>query len=97
MVDRVDMHGIVSLLRGVPIRMDDSDLAKSAEEINRMPPTWLPDVWHLKNYAEAWLKPESTFQRYFVNTVIIAGVGTALQLLVCADRFCYYTFYISWS
>ncbi|MZQ86547.1 ABC transporter permease subunit [Paenibacillus sp. 5J-6] len=56
---------------------------KSAEEINRMPPTWLPEVWHLKNYAEAWLKPESTFQRYFVNTVIIAGVGTALQLLVC--------------
>lgn len=56
---------------------------KSAEEINRIPPTLLPELWLFKNYAAAWLKPESTFEQYFINTVIIAGVGTALQLLVC--------------
>ncbi|MBW7460026.1 carbohydrate ABC transporter permease, partial [Paenibacillus sepulcri] len=56
---------------------------KTGEEINRLPPTMLPEVWNFKNYPEAWMKPESTFQRYFINTVIIAGLGTALQLLVC--------------
>ncbi|MCU6791002.1 carbohydrate ABC transporter permease [Paenibacillus sp. WQ 127069] len=56
---------------------------KSAVEINRMPPTVLPELWQFQNYAAAWLKPESTFEQYFINTVIIAGIGTALQLLVC--------------
>ncbi|MEK3721464.1 carbohydrate ABC transporter permease [Paenibacillus sp. FSL H8-0034] len=56
---------------------------KSAVEINRMPPTVLPELWQFHNYAAAWLKPESTFEQYFINTVIIAGIGTALQLLVC--------------
>jgi len=49
-----------------------------------MPPTLLPEVWHAHNYAEAWMKPESTFGKYFFNTVIIAGLGTFLQMVICA-------------
>ncbi|NHN29026.1 carbohydrate ABC transporter permease [Paenibacillus agricola] len=56
---------------------------KTGEEINRLPPTLLPEVWNFKNYVDAWLKPESTFKQYFINTLIIAGIGTLLQLLVC--------------
>lgn len=56
---------------------------KSNAEINMMPPTIIPLEWHPQNYATAWNKPESTFGRYFLNTVIIAGFGTALQLAVC--------------
>ncbi|MCL6457995.1 MAG: hypothetical protein K6T85_08310, partial [Gorillibacterium sp.] len=55
---------------------------KTGEEINRMPPTFLPEVWNFKNYVEAWMKPESTFQRYFINSFVISGLGTVLQLLV---------------
>lgn len=57
---------------------------KSQAEINLMPPTVLPQQWHPRNYAEAWMKPESTFGRYFVNTIIVAGLGTAVQVAVCA-------------
>lgn len=56
---------------------------KSMAEVNLAPPTLLPREWHPENYLEAWLKPESTFGRYFLNSLILAGVGTALQLLVC--------------
>ncbi|MFD0681304.1 MULTISPECIES: carbohydrate ABC transporter permease [unclassified Paenibacillus] len=56
---------------------------KTAEEINRMPPTLIPELWNFRNYTDAWNKPESTFGQYFVNTIIVAGLGTALQLLIC--------------
>jgi len=56
---------------------------KSNAEINMMPPTIVPLEWHPSNYQSAWMKPESTFGRYFYNTFIVAGLGTALQLLVC--------------
>lgn len=56
---------------------------KSAQEINLMPPIFFPKEWLLDNYVQAWMKPESTFGRYFWNTIIVAGLGTLLQLLVC--------------
>lgn len=56
---------------------------KTAEEINRMPPVILPQQLMFDNYVEAWVKPESTFGRYFLNTVVVAGLGTALQLFIC--------------
>ncbi len=56
---------------------------KSAEEINRMPPTVWPQDWQFSNYVHAWTKPESGFGRYFGNTLIVAGIGTLLQLAVC--------------
>ncbi|MCI3927205.1 carbohydrate ABC transporter permease [Paenibacillus sp. TRM 82003] len=56
---------------------------KSNAEINMMPPTIIPLEWHPSNYQSAWMKPESTFGRYFYNTFIVAGLGTALQLIVC--------------
>ncbi|NBD22975.1 carbohydrate ABC transporter permease [Paenibacillus glycinis] len=56
---------------------------KTADEINLMPPDFFPHAWMVKNYAEAWMKPESTFARYFWNTIVVAGLGTALQLIIC--------------
>jgi len=56
---------------------------KDLTEINRIPPTLLPQSWHPENYATAWNKPESTFGRYFLNSAIIAIGGTALQMF-CA-------------
>lgn len=56
---------------------------KSAEEINRMPPIFFPHEWLFDNFVHAWMKPESTFGRYFWNTIIVAGFGTLLQLIIC--------------
>jgi multiple sugar transport system permease protein len=56
---------------------------KTAGEINMMPPNILPAHWLWGNYVHAWNKPESTFGAYFYNTVIIAGLGTLLQMVIC--------------
>lgn len=57
---------------------------KSLAESNRFPPTLLPAVWEWQNYREAWVGPPGTLGRYLWNTIIIAGVGTAGQLVVCS-------------
>ncbi|XQY92159.1 carbohydrate ABC transporter permease [Metabacillus sp. HB246100] len=57
---------------------------KTQTEINLMPPTLIPMEWQvIQNYTDAWMKPESTFSRYFINTIIIAGFGSLVQLLIC--------------
>lgn len=57
---------------------------KSLAESSRFPPTLLPEVWDWENYREAWAGPPGTLGRYLWNTIIIAGSGTAGQLLVCS-------------
>lgn len=57
---------------------------KTQFEALAYPPTFLPKVWHLSNYADAWQLPgpwPGGFPRYFVNTVFIAGATTAGSLL----------------
>lgn len=56
---------------------------KTQEEINLIRPSILPEVWQFQNYIKAWFTPESTFGKYFINTIIVAGLGTLLELLVC--------------
>jgi multiple sugar transport system permease protein len=56
---------------------------KSRAEINMMPPSFFPAEWLFENYVRAWMKPESTFGRYFWNTIVVAGLGTAVQLAIC--------------
>lgn len=55
---------------------------KSVRESNLFPPTFLPQTWHPENYWLAWTTPPSTLGRYFLNSVVIATVGTGLQVLV---------------
>jgi multiple sugar transport system permease protein len=55
---------------------------KTVQESNLFPPTLLPRVWHVQNYWQAWVTPPSTLGRYFLNSLVIAGVGTGLQLLI---------------
>ena len=55
---------------------------KSATESNLFPPTVIPREWHPENYVLAWTTPPSTLGRYFLNSVIISTVGTALQLVL---------------
>jgi multiple sugar transport system permease protein len=53
---------------------------KSFAEVNLSPPTLYPHSWQFSNYPDAFTRPPSGFGRYFLNTTIVAGVGTGLQL-----------------
>ncbi len=55
---------------------------KSMAEVNLSPPTILPSEWHPENYIEAWVRPESTFARYFFNSALLAFAGTAAQVAI---------------
>jgi multiple sugar transport system permease protein len=57
---------------------------KSVEESNRFPPTIWPEVWQPENYARAWNAPPSTLGRYLLNSTVIAVLGTAIQVVICA-------------
>ncbi len=51
-------------------------------EVYQFPPKFLPSVFHWSNFAEAMtLQP---FGRFFLNTLIVAAVSVAGQLLFCA-------------
>ena len=55
---------------------------KTPEELLKLPPTWLPERPTLGNYRR--LFDELDFPRYFGNSVIIAGVTTASNLVFCS-------------
>lgn len=57
---------------------------KTIADGNRFPPAFLPREWDVANFREAWLAPPGTLGRYFVNTVIVALVGTVGQVVVCS-------------
>lgn len=57
---------------------------KTTLESNSYPPQIFPSHLHWQNYENAWNAPPGTLGRYFVNTVIVALVGTAGQLIVCS-------------
>lgn len=54
---------------------------KTFQEVNLSPPSLLPSDPQWRNYADAWTRPPSGFGRYFLNSLIVASVGTVLQLL----------------
>ncbi len=56
---------------------------KNIAESNAYPPNFLPEVWQPQNYLAAWQKPPNTLGRYVVNSLVIASVGTGLQVLIC--------------
>ena len=57
-----------------------SSSLKTFQEVNLSPPTMLPVNPQWSNYAEAWGAPPSGFGRYFFNSLVVAVVGTALQV-----------------
>jgi len=54
---------------------------KTFQEVSLSPPTILPASPQWSNYAEAWGAPPSGFGRYFLNSLVVAVLGTALQLV----------------
>ncbi|MEV6277505.1 carbohydrate ABC transporter permease [Nocardia sp. NPDC051832] len=63
---------------------------KSAAEMLRIPPTYLPESWHPDNYATMWDTPETPLPFNLVSTIIISVFATALVLVVAIPA-AYYT------
>lgn len=57
-----------------------SSSLKTFQEVNLSPPTLFPADPQWSNYADAWTAPPSGFARYFLNSLLVAVVGTSLQL-----------------
>ena len=55
---------------------------KSEGELRQVPPTWLPDAASLDNYTQLFARLD--FATYFTNSVIVAVVVTAGNLLFCS-------------
>jgi multiple sugar transport system permease protein len=61
---------------------------KTREEVNRNPPTLLPEVWRWANFADAW--HAAPFARYFANTIfigVVAAAGVVITSLLAAYAF----------
>ena len=55
---------------------------KPEGEIRRVPPTWWPETFTLDNYVR--LFSQLDFPRYFVNSVLVAGLITVGNLVFCS-------------
>jgi multiple sugar transport system permease protein len=53
---------------------------KSNAEIQRVPPTFLPEVWALENYARFFTDPNIPLLRFFLNSLSVAG-GNVIFIL----------------
>jgi multiple sugar transport system permease protein len=55
---------------------------KTSAELHRVPPTWIPQSFTLDNYATIFTK--LNFPQYLVNSVTVAAVVVASNLLFCS-------------
>jgi len=55
---------------------------KPEAEIRAVPPTWWPHTWTLGHYSDLFSRLD--FPRYFTNSLIVAALVTAGNLLFCS-------------
>src|SRR5688500_17641710 len=55
---------------------------KSAEEIWRVPPIWVPEVYQWQNYLEAWNSYD--FPIFFANTTYISLLNVIAVVFSCS-------------
>ena len=55
---------------------------KPESELRRVPPTWLPETVTLENYRELFSR--LNFPQFFFNSLVVAVVVTAANLVVCS-------------
>jgi multiple sugar transport system permease protein len=66
------------VLAVAPIAWHVISSLKSAQELTRIPPTWLPEAPTLDNYAELFAR--RPFARYYLNSFVIAGLSSVLAV-----------------
>ncbi len=70
----------------LPILWMLSTSFKSPGEVFDIPIQWIPNEWLWSNYSEAWANPEgaTTFTRFTINSIIVAGAVTAVHVLLAS-------------
>ncbi len=63
---------------GVPLYWMLAGSLKTTQEVFSFPPAWLPEHPRWSNYVDAW--HAAPFGRFYVNSLIITVVGTAIKL-----------------
>jgi ABC-type glycerol-3-phosphate transport system permease component len=70
--------GLGALLTVIPFAWMILASFKNSTEIFRFPPTFLPDPWRFSNYQK--LFAERPFDTWYLNSIIVAGIGTVAVL-----------------
>ena len=55
---------------------------KNSTEIFSYPPSILPQIWRLDNYSNLFI--ERPFGTWYINSILIAAIGTAAVLFFCS-------------
>jgi multiple sugar transport system permease protein/sn-glycerol 3-phosphate transport system permease protein len=79
---------IVTLIVGGPLYWLISSALKTNPQIYSYPPHWIPTELRWSNFSDAWTA--APFGRFFLNSLIVSVVGTAIEL--CAALLCAYAF-----
>ena len=87
---RVVVGVVLALIFLVPYIVMLFSSFKSLAEINRVPPTFLPQTWHLGNYISMWSVTETPLPMNLLSTIVISGCATLLTLAVALPA-AYYT------
>ena len=76
----------VTLILLLPIFWMLSTSLKSPGEVFDIPIQWIPDQPLWSNYSEAWANPKgaTTFTRYTINSIIVAGTVTVVHVLLAS-------------
>jgi sn-glycerol 3-phosphate transport system permease protein len=69
---------IVTLVIGVPLYWMIIGAFKTAQEVYRIPPTWIPAAPTLENFPRAW--ESAPFGRYYINTIITTIFGSGFEI-----------------
>lgn len=71
---------LLSLFVLLPLAWVLSTSIKPSAEVFTIPPRWIPSKISFEHYAKVWA--DSSIPRYFVNSVLVGALSTALSLLL---------------
>lgn len=76
------LMAFVAVVAIVPVYWLLISSLKPSAEVHQFPPEWfpMPWTWELRNYADAW--HAAPFGRLYINSVVFAVVGSALEICV---------------
>ncbi len=75
---------LIALLEFAPVSWIFSTSLRNPSDSFNLPPDFWPTAFHWENYVAVVTSPQISFLRFFWNSVKIAGIVTAAQLLTCS-------------
>lgn len=92
-VRRILLYAALVLIAAVfimPVYWLFSSAVKPSGEIYRYPLQWIPHHLHWSNFTNAW--HDAPFGSFFVNSMIVTAVGTAIKMVLATGSAYAFTF-----